>query len=228
MSGAYVFVSGGSQDAYTDLYGASYDQSNYYRYALLYIENLEVAKQVAKYLDQNHGLSADVCDDWREFEAIRETELSDDDFLKTIPLRDPKLVEKRSNNEDALLELAQEVQKHIQKRLKKAVKEDGHALDETSCGEVASSNAPTGKSSNGEIVLDSEDLEILKNLNERPHMLLVTVQIAANTNISRKTVALRLSQLIGLGLAHRPRGKRSGATITARGRALIAQTPSKS
>ncbi len=114
MSGAYIFVSSGSQEAYTDLRGNSYDESSYRRYALLHIEDIEVAKDVAEYMNENHGLSADTCDDWREFEAISEADLSKKDSLKTRPLHDPGSAEKRPEDEKELIGIAQKAQKHIE------------------------------------------------------------------------------------------------------------------
>jgi hypothetical protein len=73
--------------------------------------------------------------------------------------------------------------------------------------------------------LDHEDVSILTALNAQAPKLIAGSELESNANVSRKTVGKRLNELIARGLAERPKGKRGGATITARGKALLGKCP---
>ena len=82
------------------------------------------------------------------------------------------------------------------------------------------SNANPG--STGELTaIDDEEIAILKALFCKRPALRSIVEIAGDSRVSNKTVGARLNRLIGLGLAHRPKGKNGGATLSAKGVALV-------
>lgn len=73
--------------------------------------------------------------------------------------------------------------------------------------------------------LDAQAATVVKVLGSQPSMLLGTVTIADLSRrfgvvLGRHTVGERLSRLITQGIASRPDGKRKGATLTKKGRAL--------
>ncbi len=75
-------------------------------------------------------------------------------------------------------------------------------------------------SATGAVPLDKLDLIILQTLDEAKGPL-THVMINADTRIGRKTIGKRLKVLRDNGLAHRPKGKRSGDAITELGRSML-------
>ena len=117
MASAYIFVSGGSEEHQISLSPDLPDEIHrtYYRYALLRIANINLARRVVKTLQREHGMSPDVCEDWRSFEVVPEKDLSDEDFVLTRALRNSKLTATRPDWLGQCVELAKELQKHAQK-----------------------------------------------------------------------------------------------------------------
>jgi hypothetical protein len=73
--------------------------------------------------------------------------------------------------------------------------------------------------------LGTDDLRILKSLNSKAPLRRTLYDIVADTEISRKTVGIRLNKLIERNLACRPDGERKGATITDRGQEILKNLP---
>ncbi len=71
--------------------------------------------------------------------------------------------------------------------------------------------------------VDDEDIAILRVLADSAPQLLTLYEIAAVTKITRKTIGERLARMLGLNLAARPKGEKSGTTITTAGTALLAE-----
>jgi hypothetical protein len=73
--------------------------------------------------------------------------------------------------------------------------------------------------------VDGEDIAILRALKESAPQLCTLYEIEAATRITRKTAGEHLDYLIDLNLACRPKGKRSGTTITPVGVTLLEKLP---
>jgi hypothetical protein len=68
---------------------------------------------------------------------------------------------------------------------------------------------------------DDEDVAILRALAGAAPRLLTIAQLASQADVSERTVGPRLNAMIERGHAYRPKGKKSGATITAPGREYL-------
>jgi hypothetical protein len=75
------------------------------------------------------------------------------------------------------------------------------------------------------VPVDDEDRAILTVLNKaHPNLLTCkAIETAINSNISEKTIQVRLNALIQNRLASRPKGKKRGAMITERGQEVLVQ-----
>ena len=80
---------------------------------------------------------------------------------------------------------------------------------------------PTAQAVNDLIPLDGTEVCILQALYARKPLLQGIVNIATDSGYSAKTVWLRLAKLIAAGLVHKPKGERAGATLTAKGVAVV-------
>jgi hypothetical protein len=79
--------------------------------------------------------------------------------------------------------------------------------------ELAESYAGGGTSPN----LDDEDERILRALAKRSPQLQTLDAIEADSRVSRRTISVRIKALLKVGLVSRPRGPKSGTTITQAG-----------
>jgi hypothetical protein len=75
------------------------------------------------------------------------------------------------------------------------------------------------------VSLDEEDILILRGLKKLSPRLCTADQVAGHAIVSDRTVKTRLRGLIDSGLVHRPKGKKSGATITALGIEYLEKCP---
>lgn len=71
--------------------------------------------------------------------------------------------------------------------------------------------------------IDHEDEMILRALDKWPHQLRKQDDIAEDSWVSRKTVSNRLRAMLSAGLVERPKGPKSGTTITEKGSKLLKQ-----
>lgn len=71
------------------------------------------------------------------------------------------------------------------------------------------------------VAVDDEDLRILRALQLHEPKLITQYTIVAESRVSRRTISDRLPQLIKLGLACQPKGPKSGAGITTKGKETI-------
>jgi hypothetical protein len=69
--------------------------------------------------------------------------------------------------------------------------------------------------------IDTEDEEILKALEQNKPRLLTYVMIEGHSTVSRKTTGKRVPSLVNQGYVSRPKGPKSGVTITAAGEELL-------
>jgi len=86
-------------------------------------------------------------------------------------------------------------------------------------------SAETGQEKGGQgetddIAIDDKELTILAELAEGKNKTYVQVEIEAATSIPRGTIKDKLQRLEGVGLIHRPLGKRKGYQITDKGREI--------
>lgn len=71
-------------------------------------------------------------------------------------------------------------------------------------------------------VLDSEAAAILRELGRCKSIVKTYVELDDATNISRKTVGIRVKELLNAGLVHRPKGAKGGVAITDKGTQFLA------
>jgi len=96
------------------------------------------------------------------------------------------------------------------------------ALIDQLCRQVGGTTAPIDHPQRrGKVAIDYEDETILRHLSKTSPRLQTVYDIEAETRITKKTVSKRLTALIETGLAERPKGKRSGITITSTGRGVL-------
>lgn len=77
---------------------------------------------------------------------------------------------------------------------------------------------------NGELpALDDEDERILRALAKKPSSLQTQDAIAAESEVSRRTISDRMKLLLHHGLVERPKGPKSGTRITPAGQTLLKQ-----
>jgi hypothetical protein len=69
--------------------------------------------------------------------------------------------------------------------------------------------------------ITDDEFTVLRALNKATPRLVDVLDLSTSTRIGPKTCGKILNSLIERGYAERPRGKRKGATITSRGKALL-------
>jgi predicted transcriptional regulator len=94
----------------------------------------------------------------------------------------------------------------------------------------APATPPTGPETSEDIepgegnpAVDEEDERILRALAAKRPRLQTQDQIEIESNVSRRTISERMKSLLKEGLADRPKGPKSGTTITERGLNLLKQ-----
>jgi hypothetical protein len=71
--------------------------------------------------------------------------------------------------------------------------------------------------------VDDEDVSILHALAKRPQLLQTQDTIAANSDVSRKTIAARIKDLLETRLVEQPKGPKRGTRITGKGLKFLKQ-----
>jgi hypothetical protein len=73
------------------------------------------------------------------------------------------------------------------------------------------------------IALDAEDEKLLAAMAGQPNRLWTIIDLSDQAHVSNKTAGERVNRMIGLGLAHRPRGPRGGVQVLAKGQTLASE-----
>ncbi|MBI1913618.1 MAG: hypothetical protein HYS12_02515 [Planctomycetes bacterium] len=90
-----------------------------------------------------------------------------------------------------------------------------------------SPSTPPAAPATGDLALTREDVALLRALAASHPRTVSQYDLETTTGFSRRTIGPRLSYLRSAGLAHQPRGKRKGHTVTAEGLRLFASLPAE-